>query len=243
MRKMPVFMQAQEEITATDYLFRLWPWFEANAKRIAFGAALLIIAIFIISFYSYRQNQQEIAASEALTQATISESGGQLADACMKIAADYSGTLTAPRALLEGATALFTTGKYADAQAAFQKFLDAYPDNFLNPQARLGLAASLDALGKTDLAVSAYQKAAGQTADPNVIANAKFSLARIDEAQGKFAEAQRLYGEVARTSEKTSLGSEAGLRAMELNTKLPKAPATPVPAPTPAASAPFNLSK
>ncbi len=104
----------------------------------------------------------------------------------------------------------------------FQKFLDAYPDNFLAPQATLGLAASLDALGKTDLAVSAYQKAAAQTADLNVAANAKFSLARIAEAQGKFAEAQKLYGEVARTSERTSLGSEAGLRAMELNDETAK---------------------
>ena len=236
-------MQAQEEITATDYLFRLWPWFEANARRIAFGAAFVIIAVFIFSFYSYRQNQREIAGSEALTQATISETGGQLADACMKIATDYAGTSAGQRALLEGATALFTTGKYADAQTAFQKFLDAYPDNFLGPQATLGLAASLDALGKTDLAVSAYQKAAAQTADLNVVANAKFSLARIDEAQGKFAEAQKLYGEVARTSERTSLGSEAGLRAMELNAKLPKTPAKPATAPAPAASAPFNLSK
>ena len=236
-------MQAQEEITATDYLFRIWPWFEANAKRLAFGAAFIIIAVFIFSFYSYRQNQREIAGSEALTQASISETGGQLADACMKIAVDYAGTSAGQRALLEGATALFTTGKYADAQTGFQKFLDAYPDNFLGPQAMLGLAASLDALGKTDLAVSAYQKAAAQTADLNVAANAKFSLARIAEAQGKFAEAQKLYGEVARTSERTSLGSEAGLRAMELNAKLPKAPAKPATAPAPAVSVPFNLSK
>jgi len=68
-------MQAQEEVSAEDYLFRLWPWFEANAKRIAFGAAFVIIAVFIFSFYSYRQNQREIAGSEALTQASISETG------------------------------------------------------------------------------------------------------------------------------------------------------------------------
>ncbi len=75
----------------------------------------------MFSFYSYRQNQREIAASEALTQASISDSGGQLADACLKIAADYAGTSAGQRALLEGATALFTTGKYADAQTAVPK--------------------------------------------------------------------------------------------------------------------------
>ncbi len=87
--------------------------------------------------------------------------------------------------------------------------LTPIPDNFFTPQATLGLAASLDALGKTDLAAGAYQKAAAQTADLNVVVNAKFSLARIDEAQGRLAEAQRLYGEVARAYPNTSLGSEA----------------------------------
>jgi TolA-binding protein len=202
---------------------------------------MVIIAIFAFAFYTYRQNQREIAAGEALTQACISESGSQLADACLKIAADYSGTIAAQRALLQGATVLFMTGKYADAQAQFQKFLDANPDNFFTAQATLGLAASLDALGKTDQAISAYQRASNETSDLNVAVNAKFSLARIDEAQGKLVEAQRLYGEVARTYGNTSLGSEAGLRAMDLNAKLPKAPATPAPAP--AASEPFNLSK
>jgi len=234
-------MQAQEEVSAEDYLFRLWPWLEANAKRLAFGAALAVIAIFVFTFYTYRQNQREIAAGEALTQANLSDTGAQLAAACLKIAADYAGTAAAQRARLQGATVLFITGKYADAQTQFQMFLDAYPDSFFTAQATLGLASSLDALGKTDQAVSAYQRASNQTSDLNAALNAKFSLARIDEAQGKLAEAQRLYGEVARTFGNSSLGSEAGLRAMDLTARLPKAPATPAPAP--AASVPFNLSK
>jgi TolA-binding protein len=230
-------MQSQD--AASDFLFKLWPWFEANVKRLAFGAAILIIIVFVFSFYSYRQDQREITAGQELTQIDLSESSDQLADACLKIATDYAGTAAGQRALLQGATTLFTMGKYNDAQTQFQKFLDTYPDNFFAPQATLGVAASLDALGNADLAVSAYEKAAGQTADANVVVNAKFALARIDESQGKLAEAARLYGEVARAYPNTSLGSEAGLRAMELNEKLPKAPATPVPD----ASVPFNLSK
>jgi TolA-binding protein len=234
-------MQAQEAESATDYLFKFLPWLEANAKRLAFVAALAVIAIFVFTFYTYRQNQREVAAGEALTQANISDSGTQLAEACQKIAADYAGTLAAQRARLQSATVLFITGKYADAQTQYQMFLDAYPDNFFTAQATLGLASSLDALGKTDQAISAYQRASNQTSDLNVAVSAKFSLARIDEAQGKLAEAQRLYREVARSYGNTSLGSEAGLRAMDLNDRLPKAPATP--APVPAASVPFNLSK
>jgi TolA-binding protein len=229
-------MQSQET-TATDYFFKLWPWFEANLKRLAFVAAFIIIAIFVFSFYSYRQSQREIAAGHALTQVSVSNTGGELADACLKVAADYSGTVAGQRALLQGATALFTSGKYADAQTQFQKFLDAYPDNFLAPQAALGVAASLDAQGKTDLAVSAYQHAAGQSSDGNVVASAKFALARLEEVRGKLAEASKLYEEVARSYPNSSIGNEAGLRAMELKIKSPVASGAPA-----TAAAPFTLS-
>src|SRR5271170_6176427 len=98
------FMQAQTETTAEDLMFRLWPWIEANAKRIALGAAVVVIAVFVYSFHTYRQSQREIAAGEALTQAGISQSGVQLAETCLKIATDYAGTAAAQRALLQGAT-------------------------------------------------------------------------------------------------------------------------------------------
>jgi TolA-binding protein len=231
------FMQAQE--ATTEYIFKLWPWFEANAKRLTYGAILVAIAVFVFSFYSYRQNQREIAAGQALTQAIASSGDSEMAGACLKVATDYSGTLAGQRALLQGAAALFTSGQYADAQAQFQKFLDTYPDNPFTPQAALGVAASLDAQGKTDLAVSAYQKVVGQTADENVVASAKFALARLAEAQGKSAEASKLYEDVARSYPNGSLGNEAGLRAMELKTKSPAAPVAPAPAP---AAAPFTLS-
>jgi predicted negative regulator of RcsB-dependent stress response len=238
-RKIVHFMQSQET-TAADFLFKLMPWFEANLKRLAYGAAFVLIAVFVYSLYSYRQNQREIAAGQALTQALVSSTGGGLADACLKIVADYSGTLAGQRALLQAATALFTSGKYAEAQAQFQKFLDTCPDNFFTPQATLGVAASLDAQGKTDLAVGAYQKAAGQSADQNVVAAAKFALARIDEAQGKFAEATKLYTDVARAYPNSSISSEAGRRVMELKSKSPTAAVAPTPAP--AGAAPFTLS-
>ncbi len=235
-------MQEQDaNLTATDHLFRLLPWIEENLKRIVLVIALVLVAVFIYTFYSYRLNQQGIAAGQALTQAGVFSDGTQRAAACLKIANDYPGTIAGQRALIEGATALFTTGKYADAQTAFQKFLDTYPDNFFTPQANLGVAASLDALGKTDLALGAYQKAAGQTANANVAVNAKFSLARIYETQGKLAEAAKLYNEVATTYAHTSLGSQASMRAMELKAKLP---AVPVPAAAvTATNLPLKISK
>lgn len=229
-------MQSQEA-TATDFFFKLWPWFEANLKRIAFAGGAVVILVFLFSFYSYTQKQKEITAGQALTKVIISSTGTQQADAYLKIATEYPGTIAGQRALLEGATMLFTTGKLAEAQTQFQKFLDTYPDNFFTPQALLGMAASLEAQGKTDLAASAYQKVAGAGSNTSMAANAKFSLARIYDAQGKFADATRLYEEVARTYPNSSLSNEAGLRAMELKMKLPAVAAKP------AVAAPLNLSK
>ena len=237
-------MQSQES-TASDYLFNLWPWIEDNLKRIAYVAGTVVILVFFYFYYTYSQKQQEITAGQALSQVIIS-SNVQQADAYLKVAADYPATAAGQRALLEGAAALFTTGKYPEAQTQFQKFLDTYPDNFFMPQAQLGVAASLDAQGKTDLAISAYQKAAGQGSDVSVTASAKFAIARIYDMQGKAAEAMKLYEEVARAYPNSPISNEAGLRAMELKMKTPATAATKpaasaaVPAATPA---PFTLTK
>jgi TolA-binding protein len=237
-------MEAQE--ATTDYLFKIWAWFEANAKLIAFGAVVAVVAIFAVVFYFDRQGKKEIEAGEALTQADMVNTGAQLVEMCQKIAADYPATAAGQRALLQAATTLFVTDKFAEAQAQFQKFLDAYPDNVLAPQAALGVAASLDAQGKTDAAMSAYQKAINQTTDASVVATAKFALARIAEAQGKATDAQKIYAEIARAYPNSPMSSEAEMRDMELRTKSPAAPATTVIPATSAApataTAPFTLS-
>ena len=139
-------MEAQESALA-NYLFKLWPWLEANVRRIGFVAAFAAIAIFVYLFYSYRQGAKEVDAGNALTLAVVSSSGVQLADACLKVATDYTGTPAGQRALLQGAMVLFEAGRDADAQVQFQKFLDTYPDNAMTPQAQLGVAACLDAEG------------------------------------------------------------------------------------------------
>src|ERR1700722_20184362 len=113
-------MQSQD--TTVDWLLKLWPWFEANAKRLIYLSVFAAIAVFLISFYSWRQNQRQIEAGDAFTRAFISGNAGQPTDAFLKIAADYSGTGAGQRALLQGAALLFVSGKYADAQAQFQKF-------------------------------------------------------------------------------------------------------------------------
>ena len=215
------------------YIFKLWPKIEANWKRIALGGGVIVVAALLISFYSWQREQKEIYAGKALTQfmmtAPRNVSGSQQADSFLKIAADYPGTVAGQRAWLQGAAMLFVMGRYADAQTQFQKFLDAHPDNSFTAEAALGLATSLDAQGKNDLAASAYQRVINSPSDATAATSAKFALAQIDERLGKFTDALNLYEDILRYNANGSMGSEAGLRAMELKMKLQSA--SPVPAP------------
>lgn len=231
-------MQAQD--VATAYFFKLWSWVEANTKQVVIGAGIIAVAIVLVSYYFWRQNQLEITAGQALTQLLVftppNSDAGQLANAYLKIAADYPGTQIAERALVLGATTLFENGKYAEAQAQFQKYLDAYPANTFSAPATLGLAACLDAQGKTEPAAAAYRRVVSSFSDPNAVDAAKFALAKIDEQRGKLTDAESLYQDVARNNPNTPLGSEAAFRAIQLRTKLP---------PTTTSSTPptsFNLS-
>ena len=216
------------------YLFKLWPWFETNRIRIIWGGGVIVVAAGLISFYSWQRDQKEITAGKALTKMMSSiprnATPGQEADLYLKITADYRGTSAGQRALLQGAAMLFAAGRYADAQAQFQKFLDAYPGSFFAAQAALGVATSLDAQGKTDLAAGGYQRIINSYSDAVAVDSARFALAQIDERQGKLTEAINLYGAIVHYNPNGSLGSEAGLRLMELKTKLPSASPSTVPA-------------
>jgi len=231
-------MQSQD--AATLYFFKAWSWAENNAKRIAIGAGIAVVAILFVSYYFWQQNQAEITAGEALTQLTVSalpnSDASQLAAGYLKIAADYPGSQAGERALMLGAAALFTNGQYAQAQAQFQKYLDSRPGGAFSAQAALGVATSLDAQGKTDPATEAYQRIISAFSDANAVDAAKFALAKIDEQRGKVIDAEKFYQDVARDNPNNLFGSEAAFRAMQLRAKLP---VTTPPGTSPTS---FNLS-
>jgi TolA-binding protein len=228
-------MQAQD--ATTIYLFKLWNWVEANRNRVIGGAVVVAAAAFVLWFMVSQREAKEVAAGQALTQAAFS-GGYQMADAYAKVAAQYPGTTAGQRALLLNAAALFEAGKFSDAQAQFQKFLDAHPDSEFSSQALLGVATSLDAQGKTDLASGAYQRVINNSSDIAAVSAARFGLARIEESQGKLNDALALYQDVARANPSSVLGSEATMHLIELRNKMPAPAPAPVIAPAPAATAP-----
>ncbi len=231
-------MQLQD--APATYLFKLWPWIEANKIRIASAAGIILAAIALIYFYSWQQDQKEITAGNELTQMMVAvphnTTVAQQAGMYMDLAHNYKNTSAGQRAFLQSAVMLFDAGQYGEAQTQFQQFLDQYPDNFFASQAALGLAACLDVQGKTDPAMAAYQRVINGYSDPVAANFAKYSLAQIDERQGKLAAASKLYQEITQSSLNGSLGSEAGMRLMELKSKPSSAPPA---APT---TAPFKLN-
>jgi TolA-binding protein len=230
-------MQLQN--TPETYLFKIWPWIEANKIRLAWGGGIAIVAVGAIWFYSAQQEQKQIDAGQALTQLVLTDPHNnppqQQADAFLGVARKYQKTAAGERAYMQSAALLFAAGKYTDAQTRFQEFLGEYPSSFFAAQAALGVASSLDALGKTDQAAGAYQKLIATYSDVMAQNLARFGLAQIDEHQNKLTEALNIYGDIVRAMPGSQLSSEAQMRAMELKMKQPAA--------SPAATAPAVSSK
>jgi predicted negative regulator of RcsB-dependent stress response len=231
-------MQLQD--APANYFFKLWPWIETNKVRLIWAGGIAVVAAALISYTYNRRAQRELEAGIAFTQVLMTDprtaTGEKQSALFQKVAADYSGTAAAQRAILQSGAILYGAHKYSEAQTQFERFLSQYSGTTLAGQAALGAAASLDAQGKTDLAAAAYQRVISSYSDSVPALFAKYRLAQIDEQRGKINEALTLYEDIAHNSVGGSLAAEAGLRTMELKT----APAAGAANPTP--QAPFKLS-
>lgn len=221
-------MESQD--AAATFFYKLWPQFDANKNRILTIAAIIVALIAIGSFISWHREQNQISAGDAVTQTLITlppnSNPAQVAQNYLAIAGDYSDTPAGARSLMQGATALFIEGKYTDAQTYFQQFLDAHPDDELSGQAALGVAKCLEAEGKLNQAAGAYQHVINDFPDEEGVISAKFSLAQIDVQSRNYADASRLFQEVAQADSYSELGKEAIEYVYELRTKIPAPPTT-----------------
>jgi predicted negative regulator of RcsB-dependent stress response len=212
----------EQDITESAYFFKLWAWFDKNKKQVAWGAAGLAAAGAVVGIYLWSQQEKAVAAGQALSSALVARtfSRTESPDAMLKVATTYPGTQAGAQALLLAAGELFAGGKPAEAQAQFERFLREYPTHPLAAQANLGVAACLAGEGKLDEAAKAYKSLVDRFPNANTAPQARFALAGVYEAQGKLEPALRLFEEVAGADISGSLGSEAGMRAHELQMKL-----------------------
>ena len=225
----------QSEVAQLPLSHRLWAWFETNRKPALIGILLAALAGLLIWVMIWHQQEKRVAAGDAVSDVAVMLMNGtprsEMANAYLKVAANYPNSSSGARALILAASSLFADGKFSEAQAQFEKFTREYRDTPFTGQALLGVAASLDAQGKADAAITAYKSLIDRHPSDVVVPQAKFALARLYEAQGKPELAKDLFQDVERGSPFTSLGNEAGMRLEELIAKYPAlAPAPPAPA-------------
>ena len=218
-------METQD--ASAEFLIKFWPWFEANRKRLIYIAGGVVVVLFVWYFITTQHEQKTIDAGQAFTKLQLNlpanPTAQQVADAYLKLADQYAGTLAAERAQLAAASVLFSAGRYADAQAQFQKFLGANSGSSMAAAARLGVAASLEAQAKLDAAATEYRAVTISYPNASEALPAKFALARVLEAQGKLSEASSYYQEVTRSPLAGSLASEAAQRAAQIAATKPAA--------------------
>jgi tetratricopeptide (TPR) repeat protein len=184
-------------------MIEVMTWLEVNKKRLVIGAVVLVAVGFGAYVVGHLADQKEANASAALLKlrAPVNAGTNQVAipsSDYLKVAAEHAGTAAEQRAVILAAGALFTEGKFADAQAQFERVQKDFTGSPWAADAAYGVAASLEAQGKRDEAVTAYQRVTAAYAAEPVANDAHLALARIYEAKGQPDLALKQYDELAK---------------------------------------------
>jgi tetratricopeptide (TPR) repeat protein len=161
-------------------------WIEANKKRVAIGAAAVLFAVLVVGILVWRSGEREVDAELALSAVPMPTSPSDpvapgTGDAFAKVAAEYSGTQAAAKALIRAGTAYFAEGKYAKAREQFDAYLREFGATPWVPEALLGIAASLEAENKIPEAITKYKDFLSTYGTAPSADMARFNLARLYE--------------------------------------------------------------
>ncbi len=229
----------------------LLAWFEVNKSRLVAAIGIFLALALVLYIWNYAAQQKELRSNDALLALNVAfnaptnrppASSSEL----VKVATDYAGTKAAERAALLAASALFSEGKFAEAQSAFDKFQTDYPGGLLAPSAALGAAAALESQGKAAEALAAYQAITTRFPTSSVITQAKLALGRLHEQKQQLAEAYKLYDEIAKPGTYSTWTDQAAQRKELLLRKHPelgKTNAPPAAKLPPPAGAPPSTTK
>lgn len=141
--------------------------------------------------------ESRAAAFALLGQAWVKLAQGDpgASEAFLGVARKYPQSPAAqqvPEGLLAVAEKLFDEGKYAEAQAGYQRLLEGYPQSNLVDEAQYKLAWSLLKLSQPDQALEHFMRAASQADSHAVAADACYQAARLRAARGDSAGAAAL---------------------------------------------------
>ncbi len=236
-------MDAEAQKSAALYEFLAW--LEVNKKRVAIGAAFVAVVVGLVAFVSWYGQQKESKAGQALSAIRIQGTPTEplppdTADKLQKVISEYPGTLAAIRAELIRASLLFTSGKYAEAEAAFARFIQEHPENRWVGQAYFGVAVCLDAQNKVNEAIAKYEDFARRFSnDPN-IDQARLNLGALYEGANKLPEAVKEYDKIVKSVSYSPAYGEAQERERRLLIKHPELAPAPTNRPPAALTLPLS---
>ena len=204
--------------------FDFLTWVEINRTKILTGLSVVVLAVVIFLFVRYQHEQNEVAASEALTSALNPGATGTqpTGAALLAVAEAHSGTRAAERARLLAAGRLYIEGKFTEAQSQFEKFTSDFPDSSLVATALLGIATTLDSQNKTNECLAAYQRVIASYPNDPLAWRARLHKARLHESLGQFSTAISLYDEISRSQSAGEFVQEAAILRSRLSAVHPE---------------------
>lgn len=142
-------------LSIDDPMLKWELFWEKNKSAILCGISLLVVGAIALGAWFIFSSLRTAAAQKLLADATGIE--GYEA-----VVSQYPGSMPAADALLRLAAAQRDAGDIDKSTAAFQKFLETFPDHPLAGGALLGVGQNQDAKGNSDAAVVTYQQVVTQ---------------------------------------------------------------------------------
>ena len=189
----------RRELRQDEFVNRIlaaWAYVEENYVR-ALAIAGGVVVLFLIGvLVMHQMDVQAREAVEAEGRVRVLLLQGQVDDAILdaeRIAEAYSGDAAAGRALQLAGGLYFETGRYAEAQAAFERYLQEFdgwgPAGY---SAWSGIAAAMEEQGDQAGAAAKYQAFADEFVDSPFAPNALREAARCYRVSGDTVQARVL---------------------------------------------------
>jgi tetratricopeptide (TPR) repeat protein len=191
--------------------------FAQHHVRILLGTAavLMVTVVVVVVIRSGGAKAEDLAAGMlAEAQADLDKGNPEAAAARIHdILEFHGGTTSGKQALLVNADICFNQGRYDEALTNYERAARAFShDPVLGPATQRGLAATYESQGNHAKAVEIYEALYKETKDPAIHADLGLDLARNYVKLQRDADAERVYGEVA----KNPVNPRAAMEANQL---------------------------
>lgn len=192
-------------------------WMQINQKALLGGIGTVAVVTLAIVGYRYMDSTKRTEASNELYKATAPMTQGRLPEAqagLEKVVKRFGGTSSGSQAALLLAQVLYDQKKYQDGITVLENAKGSAGSDFGASTEAL-IAVGYESMGKYDQAAAHFGKAADAAKYPLDKGANQASQARSFTAAGKFAEARKIWEELAK-NEDLPYAQESQVRLGEL---------------------------